>query len=319
VGCPEGKYECDGGCVDYLSDPLHCGSCPGKCPTREGALAICIEANCYLSCEDQAHIPADVDFDNDVENCGRCGNKCPTKPGGTAECYLGECVEPCEAVGLTDCGGICVDTRENRSHCGECDEVCAAEAECEYGRCDCGSWMQHCDGECVDDDSVDHCGECNKVCPEVPNASRRCWSRECDHSCNSDYVKCGEDEACLGAGGAECSNDDDCCGAKGYVCYLGQCTAYPGCPNYTQDCPDPERYECAFDVCLKKCSSDSDCPDDSGRSGRCYERQWSSAHGFYVGTDACYLSCGQDSDCPYSGMRCSNTNWAESGKMCIWD
>lgn len=115
-GCPDGTFECDGRCVDLLSDPDHCGNCATRCPRPEGAVAQCIDAECSLTCPGLGG--RSVDFDNDPENCGRCGNRCPGPPG-----FLTACPDRCTLIDW------------DASNCGECGHVCPEGTTCEEGEC----------------------------------------------------------------------------------------------------------------------------------------------------------------------------------------
>ena len=50
------------------------------------------------------------------------------------ECIAGVCTPPC-AMGLTACGGACVDTLTDRANCGRCASVCARGQSCVAGAC----------------------------------------------------------------------------------------------------------------------------------------------------------------------------------------
>lgn len=79
-----------------------------------------------------------VDLRSSPEHCGRCGAPCCA---GNA-CVSGSCAPGCSA-GLTACpmstsscmGGVCIDVRVDRAHCGSCDRACAAGQACVSGVC----------------------------------------------------------------------------------------------------------------------------------------------------------------------------------------
>ena len=84
------------------------------------------------------------DVTSDPRHCGGCG--CACAPG--LWCAGGSCVAGCSA-GLTVCGGgarcydadagapgaLCVDTRNDRNHCGACANACPDGAICRDGAC----------------------------------------------------------------------------------------------------------------------------------------------------------------------------------------
>jgi hypothetical protein len=75
-------------------------------------------------------------------------------------------------VGITNCGGVCRDTSNDRDNCGACGRVCATGQICLAGFCrvletpvTCGSGLLNCNGSCRDvrlDDA--NCGACGTVC-----------------------------------------------------------------------------------------------------------------------------------------------------------
>lgn len=109
AGCDEGRFECAGRCVDFLSDPDHCGNCESPCPDGEaqGALPVCAEARCGLACIEGNGERVVPDFQQDAAHCGRCNNACPSAEGGQPRCSGGRCANPCSGDALT-CDGRCV-------------------------------------------------------------------------------------------------------------------------------------------------------------------------------------------------------------------
>ena len=88
------------GCVDFKSNPAHCGVADVACDVSKGEK--CVEGGCTGDCpsnmQDCGSVCADVL--NDVRHCGECGTVCP----GTGEhhvsrgyCQGGECRVVCEA------------------------------------------------------------------------------------------------------------------------------------------------------------------------------------------------------------------------------
>jgi hypothetical protein len=85
-------------CVDFTSDPSHCGACATVCPVADGGVTGCDAGACTLSCNPGltacpvARPVRCVDTASDIHHCGRCGNVCPTPEGGPAPtCVDGGC------------------------------------------------------------------------------------------------------------------------------------------------------------------------------------------------------------------------------------
>lgn len=99
-----------------------------------------------------------------------CGG-CP--PGYI--CRGGACLVPapppslgCLFQGLDDCGGVCVDLREDDNNCGACGVVCSG---CSNGQCPspepvCIPELTNCGGLCTDLARDEwNCGSCGNSCP----------------------------------------------------------------------------------------------------------------------------------------------------------
>lgn len=123
--CPDEQLECDGLCVDTMSDPNHCGGCNQVC---DGA---CAEGNC---CEPglAACGALCVDLDSDSENCGACGNDCSELPNvSAASCESGACGDIVCLEGYEDCNDDVTDGCEvhldsDIENCGACgNDACA--------------------------------------------------------------------------------------------------------------------------------------------------------------------------------------------------
>jgi Stigma-specific protein, Stig1/Fibrinogen beta and gamma chains, C-terminal globular domain len=155
-----------------------------------------------------------------------------------------QCQQPSQ-----DCSGVCVNTQLDPSHCGSCDNECAAGEVCDEGVCSsaCVGGTTECDGLCVDT-QVDpsYCGDCNTVCGanEVCSAGScgmECvgGTTECDGLCVDTQVDpsycgdcntvCGANEVCsAGSCGMECVGGTTECG--------GLCVDTQVDPSYCGDC-----------------------------------------------------------------------------------
>ena len=122
AGCPGDLIDCSGECSTLLDDVNHCGNCRTACPTDAGAGAVpvCLEAECYLTCRGHEREPRSIDFENDPANCGRCGNTCEGARNGQPQCGGGRCLDPCQG-GYEACQGRCFPAE---SFAENCDGAC---------------------------------------------------------------------------------------------------------------------------------------------------------------------------------------------------
>jgi hypothetical protein len=157
---PPGYYHfCDQGSSSYVTGTCSAGKCQYSCPsdqTLAGGNSFVPDsselfpfAHCYTfvaepnvaACADQSgNILYYADWNSDPQNCGGCGAVCP----GGSQCVkvanlpearyltLPVCVCP---LGKSLCGGECVDTMSDSTHCGGCFP-CAAAQTCRDGQCE---------------------------------------------------------------------------------------------------------------------------------------------------------------------------------------
>ena len=189
--CSAEEIECEVGCVDPRFDRLHCGRCDFACPDETA----CVLGECLRPC--------DVGCDWPTETC----------VDGFCRCRSG----------LWNCGGHCVDPRNDPDHCGDCDRPCGVGQSCGWGECveaDCPGFDLTCDRSCVDPrfDPL-HCGGCDFECNvdelclfrecvyfnELPEAV--CFGCPCEEVCPSDEAVCCYSEY---AEGAVCAFTDFC-------------------------------------------------------------------------------------------------------------
>jgi hypothetical protein len=128
--CPQGEADCDGRCVDLMTDPRNCGACGAAVGLLEvcaAATATCAPgiASCDATCTDTARDP---------DNCGDCGVPCLAEQYCTTEGGTTGCTDACPA-GFTPCDRACVDPLADRFNCGACGVACAPGQACRDGAC----------------------------------------------------------------------------------------------------------------------------------------------------------------------------------------
>ena len=196
--CLAREVLCTGKCTDISTDTQNCGACGTRCsgndPCKAGACAG--TATCppgMIECG------GCYDVSNDPEFCGSCR---PYQCAGSEFCVDGQC--SCRP-GLTDCGGNCVDTQSDLSHCGGCGRAC--NQSCVGGNCVSGSscTQTDCSGACVDTNSNPlHCGACNALCA----VDQICIGGQCyDYAATTDCTSCA---------GCNCAAPEKCCDIGGY-------------------------------------------------------------------------------------------------------
>ena len=151
-----------------------------------------------------------------------------TVDGGDAADTSGDC-----PPGLTECGGECVNTDANHSHCGTCENACEPFEVCSNGGCtlECPPGKIACDWACADiDTDIMNCGGCGIICTAGLNADPVCESRVCSIRCHEGWSDLYGDGACetecVPTSTSETCNglDDNCDGAidEEFDCAMGR-------------------------------------------------------------------------------------------------
>ena len=117
--CGAGLTNCNGECVDLITNAGNCGACGNSC----GLAGACTAGRCgAMQCSPSETLCAGVCTDITTNfNCGDCNVVCPD--------------------GLTCCSGACVDIANDVYNCGGCGLACfipvVGDAICVRGECEC--------------------------------------------------------------------------------------------------------------------------------------------------------------------------------------
>jgi hypothetical protein len=173
LSCQKGLVNCEGKCVDPISDPRYCGadeSCAKATSCAAGM--VCSNGACLPSCQ-IGLVNCDGKCVNPLENAHFCGvdEACS---GGT-ECGAGSvCVQGvCQALGFgcSDgkvlCANRCIDPNTDPLFCGasgsctneRAGKACLTGQSCKAAACVCPDGTIPCGSRCVDPLlDRDHCG-----------------------------------------------------------------------------------------------------------------------------------------------------------------
>jgi streptogramin lyase len=149
--------------------------------------------------------------------CGSSGDATSVS-GGTSTTTT--TTTTCKA-GEVACGGACVDTSSDPTHCGACGTTCAPGQACEKGACTlaCAKPTTKCGDACVDTASDRaSCGACGKAC----KAGEVCSKGACALSCQAGLTDCAGSCVDVKSDRAHCGACDKACKA-GEVCSKGAC------------------------------------------------------------------------------------------------
>jgi hypothetical protein len=180
--CPAPFEDCDGKAVNGCEANLttsgeRCGDCWTSCTTGEycknGTCAACPGGR--RDCDRNGLNGCESDLGTDPSNCGGCGRICSLPNAEIYTCSGGTCqVETCRS-GFGNCdgehqNGCELDTRFDKTHCGQCNYTClpgqacsnaicsGGEQTCDPGFVTCGNKPCGCvgDGCCGNDCQIRH-------------------------------------------------------------------------------------------------------------------------------------------------------------------
>jgi len=280
--CPAGQTDCDGACVDLMTDRDHCGLCGASCTQAQ----ICCGGGCV------GHL-------TDAANCGACGTACaageaclnglcqeppPTlcrqqgeACGSDGDCCVGWCNTQGQA-GVCDChadGEECVPTGTGGCCNGSCNADGYCGPPCGLAGAPCGSNADCCEGEglcCFDGTRLTTVCTLVDACPGEGPAPAGCpaGQTDCGGACvdlNADAAHCG---ACFNScplggvcGGGVCQGADPAggCLALGSPCtYSNDVCCSGACLNGICQC-SPAGDVCAdgSTCCSGACTAEGFC------------------------------------------------------------
>ena len=198
------------------------------------------------------------------------------------------------------CGGLCVEPKADRKHCGKCDQACGDGTICKNGSCVFCPYDQpsRCGNTCasVMEDNK-HCGKCDNACSKTLT----CQAGRC--VCAHESQSCSEGCVFLDFNPKHCGKCENKC-KDTERCYLGSCI--PGkCPKEAKDCGrgcvnvNNNPRHCG--ACGKTCRFDQVCIN-----GRC-----ACPPGLLECDKRCTLTSVDWNHCGGCGKRCGD------GKYCI--
>lgn len=224
---PHGSPTCTGGsCTTTCTDNFHlcssvcsgnkstltCGTSCSPCPDVANATTTCDGTKCGFTC-----FPGFADCDATAPgcetdlgkpaHCGGCTTSCTTVAPNCSKNTDGSyaCTSGCSGATSTNCGGSCVDTTTDPTHCGSCDGACVGPTHgrptCTASKCTfvCDSLFHACGTSCLSDSSVSSCGSSCTACVAPAHSTSTCDSTKgCGYTCVSGYADCNgkADDGC---------------------------------------------------------------------------------------------------------------------------
>lgn len=155
TACVMGRGNCNGtyadGCeVDTTATVSHCGACNNACSAANVQTYSCVNSSCGIqqcapgrgNCNNLFSDGCEVDTNTSLTNCGGCGTNCTIANGTpictTGQCRVAACTAPFQDCNLSATDGCEVNTSNNASHCGGCNNACTrpfATGTCSNSMC----------------------------------------------------------------------------------------------------------------------------------------------------------------------------------------
>jgi hypothetical protein len=317
--CAGGATKCDGAngpaCVDTKIDEANCGGCGTSCAP---GLA-CIGGVCETKCVGGTKV-CSVPVDGGGAGGGSASSSTSGAGGSGGAGGAGGA-----GGGATSGGGgsgptvdVCVDTKNDPQHCGDCNQACPKGQVCQDGVCltGCTGGTTKCQDAnqndvCVKLDSdPSYCGSCDNACP----AGKVCQIGFCVTDCVGNTTKCqdgdGKDVCVdLKNNPSFCGKCDTAC-ATGDVCQDGTCVT--DCVGNTTKC-GAICTNTSFDP--NNCGScDNACAQPTNATGFCSAATcgFSCKSGFgdcnNSAGDGCELALNTNTNCGACGKVCSFAN-----------
>jgi hypothetical protein len=244
---------------------------------------------------------------------------------------LSACVGPAPTP-CTTCDGVCVDTQNDRRHCGACGTACAAGSACTAGACvaSCATGQTTCGGQCVDTrSSPTNCGACGRSC----GSNEACVMGACatigGGGANDAGVTCQSPLSLCSGVCFDLRNDPGHCGnctttcATGEYCTAGNCRVLvvdagpPPCPTGTVGCNgscfDQQNDPRNCGMCGRTCSASQYCA-----AGMCtqFPSMGLDAGTCIASSNPCEIVSATDAGCVVSLRTCPMPGSCQTGGTC---
>jgi Stigma-specific protein, Stig1 len=147
-GCPAGMSPCpDGYCYELSSSADNCGMCGNTCPSG----MTCSASTCTNAATGATTAPTTT-----VTTATTTTATTSSVDTGPTLVKPGDYTLSCAVLGMTKCGGTCVNLSSSNGNCGSCGTICS------------GLTATCCGGTCTSlkTDSA-NCGSCGNVCKGI--------------------------------------------------------------------------------------------------------------------------------------------------------
>jgi hypothetical protein len=221
---------------------------------------------------------------------------------GTPDGAVGEGGADSSSVCKVRCGGACVDTEADPTHCGQCGVTCPSlphsVPSCSRGLCrvSCDRGWADCDGNLTngceaDLTSAEHCGTCGQICQGGAHQDPQCVGGQCVYTCRAPLL----------ADHWEDCDSDQTRGSSGTGCEVNTSTDVANCGSCGVQCSTrgTTRASCVGGSCLAVC-----------------DPPWSNCNGDH--RDGCEANLGNDrQNCGSCGQACQTANICQGGQCCL--